>query len=178
MKIGDKLYFAPGITFSQLDLSGEKLPSQLNKRINFFFLEPAGLLLKKDFSFAAGVLLVSCIDFLAKICYPNEGVGIRIQKWCPKHLPSISSDISELFSDHFRNGLVHEARIKCGGEFSLETQSTVERFGRSLRINPRLLHEEVKNAFRNYLEDLKANESSRQVLINWIQENFKYELDN
>ncbi len=42
-------------------------------------------------------------------------------------LTSFASDeLAARFYDDFRNGLVHEAKIKQGGQFSLELQSTVQ----------------------------------------------------
>lgn len=90
----------------------------------------------------------------------------------------MSPDISRLFSEHFRNGLVHEARIKNGGEFSLDTESTVESYGESLRINPKLLYKEVENAFNKYLTKLDNNETSKKLLIDWNKVTFEYELNN
>lgn len=178
MRIGDQLHFAPNITFSQLDLSGSKLPCQLKQRVDFFFLAPADILLKHEYVFASGVLLVSCIDFLAKIKYRNEEVGSRIKKWCSENLNQFEPNMSCIFYNDFRNGLVHEARIKNGGEFSLETESTVQQCGKSLRINPKLLHKEVSEAFENYIQKLKNINSLRLELIEWVKENFNYELNN
>jgi hypothetical protein len=41
MKLGDILYFAPNVKFSDLDLSGVKLPDQFEARIRGFYLGPA-----------------------------------------------------------------------------------------------------------------------------------------
>lgn len=41
MKIGDLLYFAPGIRFDQVDLDGVGLPVQLHKRIEGLYILPA-----------------------------------------------------------------------------------------------------------------------------------------
>jgi hypothetical protein len=178
MRIEDKLYFSPGVTFSQLDLSGEKLAGQVKNRIDYFFLKPVGLLLEKKYSFAAGVILVSCIDYLAKICYPSTtGVGERIKKWCKEQLPSFNPDSSQLFYEHFRNGLVHEAMIKNGGEFNLKTGVTVKKNRKSLSINPSLLHREIEKAFTDYLERITTDKSTRQELVESIKRDFKYELN-
>lgn len=40
MKIGDLLFFAPGIRFDELDLTGAKLPEQLQQRIGGYYVEP------------------------------------------------------------------------------------------------------------------------------------------
>lgn len=77
MRVGDILYFAPGFRFDEVDIDGRRLPEQLNRRFVGSYLEPAKECLEHGFSFAAGVLLVSCIDALARlrfrgiICEPS-----------------------------------------------------------------------------------------------------------
>lgn len=179
MRLSDELYFAPDIKFSQLDLTGEKLPAQLKERIDFFFIQPTDVLLRGNYLFTTGIILVSCIDFLASIPDISKPVGERFKKWCHEELPGMNSAICELFYNDFRNGLVHEARIKNGGEFSLDSGSTLfDIYGESLRVNPKLLHAEVEKVFNNYILKLKKNKEPRELLVNWTKDMFRFELNN
>jgi hypothetical protein len=74
MRIGDIVYFAPGIKFSDIDLSGEELPEQFESRIEAFHLKPAHDMAHRGHAFASGLLLPSCIDALARI-ESSAGVG-------------------------------------------------------------------------------------------------------
>ena len=79
MKLGDVLYFAPGIRFDQVDLGGPRLPEQFRQRVRGFYIAPAEKCAEMDYAFAAGVLLVSCIDALARHRF-GDGVGRRDRK--------------------------------------------------------------------------------------------------
>ena len=129
MKIGESLYFAPEIKFSDLDLSGKNLPGQLDSRMRAYYLEPAKALAQNGHAFASGLLLVSCIDALSCLqSKPKASVRRRFCSWIKTGLPSFgSAAIAERFYCEFRNGLVHEARIKKGGQFSLEQSCTMDK---------------------------------------------------
>ena len=68
------------------------------------------------------------------------------------------------FYEDFRNGLVHEARIKNGGQFSLEIGSTVEQLRGVLLINPARLGVEVRSAINGYAALLERDAAARQRL--------------
>src|SRR5882672_10174553 len=108
--IDDILYFAPGILFDEVDLGGQQLPEQFRARIEGFYLQPADLCADKDAAFAAGVLVLACIDALARVQI-GGGVGERFKKFAADELPSFKSGdrAARLYHD-FRNGLIHEAR--------------------------------------------------------------------
>jgi len=177
MRIKDELYFAPGIRFAKLDSSGDNLPDQFSKRIVGYYLEPAIQLAKSDHAFASGVLLVTCIDALARYSTGKENVGDRIKEWCQQELPSFNDEnTSERFYCDFRNGLVHEARIKNGGEFTLQSNRAVQTKGPILCINPSYLYEEVSQALNRFIELLKADDDKRKKLAEKITSEFKFEL--
>ncbi len=151
MRIGDLLYFAPGIRFDQVDLVGPELPSQFRHRITGFYIDPAEACANLGHAFAAGVLLVSAIDALARIRF-RGGVGARFRRFAREELQSFpDDDLAERFYDEFRNGLVHEARLKNGGQFSLGVAETVVLLGGLLLINPRCLADEVRTALDSYI---------------------------
>lgn len=78
MKIGDILYFAPKIRFGEVDLNGPRLPEQFKCRMAGLYVTPAEQCARGGHAFAAGVLLVSCIDALARLRF-GGGVGQRLK---------------------------------------------------------------------------------------------------
>jgi hypothetical protein len=164
MRTGDLLYFAPEVRFDQVDLDGAGLPDQFQRRVEGFYIRPAAECAQAGFAFAAGVLLVSCIDALARLRL-GGGVGKRFEKFTHDALSSFSGvDLAQRFYQEFRNGLVHEARLKKGGQFSLETKATVELLDGLLIINPRLLAEEVREALSAYRKLLDTDDQQRAAL--------------
>jgi hypothetical protein len=179
MLIKEELYYAPDIRFADLDLSGNLLPDQFKTRIHGYYLLPAAQACEAGHAFAAGALLVSCIDALARIRSGNKAVGPRFRNWCEQELPSFrGNQISIRFYDDFRNGLIHEARIKNGGEFTLESNSTVERKDHILSINPLCLLKEVSVALDRYVALLKQNGNERNSFLQKIVSDFAYELNH
>jgi len=79
MRIGDHLYFAPDITFSNVDITGTTLAQQMGDRIRGFYLEPAHVLIENGHAFASGVMLVVAIDALARLETGSQNVGERFR---------------------------------------------------------------------------------------------------
>lgn len=135
-------------------------------------LLPARLLVDNDHAFAAGVLVVSVIDFMAGLHrYASQlrrrPVGNDFETFVENKLPGfVQTGLATRFYDEFRNGLIHDNRIKNGGEFSFETTTTVTVIvdGDLLRINPDLLTAEVTEALRSLVERLKADSAARERL--------------
>ena len=178
MRIGDHLYFAPEITFSNVDTTGTTLAKQMGDRIRGFYLEPARVLIKNGHAFASGVMLVVAIDSLARLETGEQRVGVRFKKWCNDYLHSCTASINKRFYEAFRNGLVHEARIKDGGEFSLEADSTFQEIGKILSCNPTHLLTEIESALAAYVQTLEAEPAELEAVRNRILEDFSYELGN
>src|SRR6185437_113207 len=147
MRIGEFLYFAPGIPFDEVDFSGERLPDQLEKRFRGFYLDPAKNCAEGGHGFATGVLLLSCVDALARMTTLSEGGRGKFERFAREQLPSFAnSDRAHRLYETFRNGLVHEARIKSGAQFSFDIEHTVEELHEIFVINPSRLGQEVENA--------------------------------
>jgi hypothetical protein len=168
MRKGDDLFFAPGIRFGEVDLGGEKLPDQYLGRIRGFYLEPARLCINHGHAFAAGLLLVSTIDFMAGLHHSarelgNRTVGADFRQFVQKDLPSFqNADLAQRLYDEFRNGLTHEARIKNAGEFSFDRTQTVSVAGGRLCINPQHLLAEVETALQSQISELRQDRARRQ----------------
>ena len=173
MRIGDLLYFAPNIQFNQVDLNGSDWPEYFSKRIAGFYIQPAEECVKCNHAFAAGLLLVSCIDALARFRFDIK-VKQRFNKFVGEYLKSFQSDqIATRFYSEFRNGLVHEARLKEGGQFSLQIQSTVEEINGILLVNPHLLAREVRKALDEYVNLLKSDENERAKLAQTLEKDLQ-----
>ena len=172
MRIGDLIYFAPGVRFTEVDLNGAKLPGQFECRISGYYLDPADHCSERGEAFAAGLVLVSCIDGLARLQYGGR-VGERFRRFAQHELSSFQEEpIARRFYEDFRNGLVHEARIKRGGQFSLEHNQTLTEDTDLIVINPQLLGREVRQALRRYIALLAVDDSLRAKFSARLREQF------
>lgn len=164
MRIADLLYFAPDVRFDQVDLDGRELPKQFGQRVAGLYIIPAEECSERGYAFAAGALLVSCIDSLARLRF-GAGVGRRFKRFACEELQSFSNaELAERFYDDFRNGLLHEGRVKEGGQFSFEITSTLQELGGILLVNPKLLAAEVWSALRAYVALLERDAVERAKL--------------
>jgi hypothetical protein len=170
--------FAPRVPFDKVDLFGDLLPEQFKERIRGFYLTPARVVTEAGYAFAAGLLLVASIDALARLTRPEPQVGIRFVRWMTSELPSFSDEtLSRRFYREFRNGLVHECRIKNGGKFALVSErETVSILNGALAVNVSCLVEEVNEALRRYIEILRQNLNERNRLSTLLLKEFEYEI--
>ena len=137
MRINGALLFAPGIRFDQADLQGDALPAQYRQRMAGFYIEPAVVCADHGHAFAAGTLLVACIDGMVCLRYCDAVVRHRFIKLAQEDFRSFrTAALAARFYEDFRNGLVHEGRVKNGGQFSLEVDETVRELQGLLLINP------------------------------------------
>ena len=167
MDINGILHFAPDIPFSKVDWGGDRLPEQFRCRIAGFYLEPAAICAQNGHAFAAGLLLVSCIDALARLKYRNNDVGKRFKRFLKELKSFKDSNIAQRFYDEIRNGLVHEARLKDGAQFTLDPvidETVTTRIGDILLINPQLLLTEVLGALDSYIELLEKDAHELRLL--------------
>jgi hypothetical protein len=165
MRINDAIYFAPGVRFEQIDFRGPALPDQFAQRIEGFYLRPAEILIAHRAAFGAGLLLVCAVDALGKFRNPGLSTGKRFKNFARNELPSFSAPgAADDFYEAFRNGIVHEARVKRGSQFTLDTDATVVRRGKVMILNPQLLLREVWDALRKYCALLKSNPVERNQL--------------
>jgi hypothetical protein len=158
MKIDDVLYFAPGLRFDEIDFDGPRLPSQWAARIVGFYLEPADWCVRMKFAFAAGVLLTTCIDALSRAETGSPDVKLRFTSFCRSSLQSFAEEsIAARFYAEFRNGLVHEARVRKGAQFSFDFDETVSQSDGVLIINPACLTREVRRALEGFVQRLQRD---------------------
>jgi len=172
VRIEDLVYFAPGLRFSEVDLEGPGLAEQLERRIAGYYLYPAEECCERGHGFAAGVLLVTCIDAVARLRF-GGAVGPRFRKFVREELSCFpAGELAGRFYEDFRNGLVHEARIKRGGQFSLERERTVEETDGLLLVNPKYLAREVRDAVARYVKLLSEDEAERSKLVVRLKRDF------
>ncbi len=173
---GGVLYFAPDIPFTELVKTGwMEIVDQYRKRFEGYYLAPIDYLTQKGdyrLAFAAGALLVSLIDALSVLeIYPNQRndrSGNRYKTFLQNELPSFEKEwIAETFYEHFRNGLLHEGRIKNGSMFSYDRKDSVsEILPDVLSINPASLKEEVLFCLEKILRQYDGDDNKRSMLVN------------
>lgn len=178
MRIGDFLYFAPELRFSDIDGSGRQLPRQLQLRIEGFYLIPAETLAANGNGFACGVLCVCGIDALALFRHPKQGVRKRFISWTQAELSSFRGDpnLAVQFYENVRNGLVHETRLKNGAEFILDGDQTISVRGGLLQINPRVLIGEIRDALTRFVSVLEVDDTENRRLRRVLRDSFSFEL--
>jgi hypothetical protein len=163
---GDK-WFAPGVRWADVDISSPDLPRLLVERFEGFYFRPAESLLDRDHDFAAGVLLLSALDALARLLTGISGVGERFRSAAEEI--GIDSSSSQQFYDFYRNGLLHEARIKSGACFDQSAVDLLQKIDGEIR-EPRHL-EGCARAFIRIGEDVtRFQVDALPILRNGIEE--------
>ena len=160
-RIGNELYFSPRFRFCDLDVGDrEKLVEALRDRLMGFYLEPATRLVNAGDAFAAGLLCCAAVGFVA-LCAGDDHPEI----WLCKNIREFGGDkgLARKFWRWFRNGLVHEGRVKAFGQFSLELPDLLNIDGPALVVNPKVLLEAIQKAFQSYFENLDATQSARLI---------------
>jgi hypothetical protein len=162
MRIDDVIYFAPEIKVVDFDITNKnQVLEGFKSRINSYYLKPAAKLNELEEAFASGVILMTAID---AITYYSIGGNNRIKDFMAQcHLIAHFNEqerkaIVKGFDDYFRNGLVHEGRIKNGCQFSYQYGFTY--FDNTfLVINPHILHDTIVEYFATYFEELTKDEN-------------------
>ena len=192
-----ELYYSPSCKFEYLkrliDNKEERgLLKCFEERVEELYLKPAYVLIeeannkKSDNSsmglvFSAGLICVSAIDFLGRFYFgcPKDEVECRFVGWLLKYMsPPFNALLAKKFYKDFRNGLVHECRIKNGGEFSLNEGETIreevdDNGVRYLVANPEKLLKKLEDGFKNYLDDLRQDENMLSQLVECLKKDFK-----
>lgn len=191
-----ELYYSPSCKFEYLKklIDNKERPELLKcfeERVKELYLEPAYVLIKEandkksdnssmGLVFSAGLICVSAIDFLGRFYFgcPKDEVECRFVGWLLKYMsPPFNALLAKKFYKDFRNGLVHECRIKNGGEFSLNEGETIreevdDNGVRYLVVNPEKLWEKLDDGFKKYLYDLRQDENMLSQLIECLKKDF------
>jgi hypothetical protein len=185
MKIGDILYFSPNYKFNQIDWNNkEELIKIFKDRVDGFYLNPADDLNKKEYGFVAGLVCVTLIDFIARISMGKHGRS-RFEKWLCKNIPdfnekdsnSSNRSLAKRFYEEFRNGLIHEGRIKKCGQFSYDFKNTVSVNDGIMLINPETLLKDLKKVFAEYIREVKENQEAFGKLKEALKRDFQGDVE-
>ena len=181
MRIGDVSYFAPDIPFSAVDLTGETLPDQLLARIEGYYLGAADHCVRQGFAFAAGLIVVACVDAMAAFAHgPNREsrrshddfrafARTRLRSFKPR------ANAELLYSD-YRCGLVHEARLKNGAQFALGLDRTLNFEGLFPVIDAARLLSEVREAVYELIDEMRSSEPFREHVAIYVRRVFAREI--
>jgi hypothetical protein len=176
----DTIYFSPSYKFKDIDWSDNaKLINAFKDRVFGFYLNPAETLNQKKEGFAAGLLCVATIDFLARISLgEKKKPGIRIKEWISENIPDFKKNSRSpgIFYQFFRNGLVHEGRIKNGGQFTYEIPGTVYLEKEVMLINPGNLLKDIKTSVVDYLKILECDKEKFKKFKDQVKDDFKEEI--
>jgi hypothetical protein len=149
------------------------LAEQWIARIEGYYLVPARAAASSGAGFAAGVLVVSSIDAIARVVVRYKRVGKRFKCFVQQNLAHFSSDeAADVLYEEFRNGLVHEGRVKRGAEFSPSSSMVIDCVDGVWRINPTLLVDEVSSA----LQALAADKGMRAAIGSAVVNDYRIEL--
>ncbi|SRR5713101_317396 len=181
MKVGDHVFFAPGIRFRDLDLDGTRLPEQYNARIEGYYLIPAQRAVEAGDAFAAGVLALTAIDAMSKLYFgpnrPTRQVKSDFEFFVRGKLPSFCGpENAKVLYEKYRNGLVHEARLKDGCQFEVGCSKTFEASGPTPIIDPARFIAEVRIALKQLVSEMNGSQQFRAEFAKCIREEFRFEL--
>lgn len=188
MRVGDILYFSPKYKFSDLKWDDKiTLTDAFKDRVEGFYIEPTKKLNGDKNVFAVGVMCVSTIDFLARIKTCSGKVGKRFEDWLRSNIKEFdrsdpdnpSRTLAYRFYDEFRNGPVHEGRIKNAGQFSYHFEEEIVKVEQEIMvINPYLLLNAIISSFDKYMHRVKNEEFAfhqlRCALIRDFEKDVEY----
>ena len=179
MKIGDHLYFAPGVRFADLDADSPDLVGQFHSRIDSYYLAPARLLSEHGDYFASVLLLASAIDAIARYALPPARSGERYVAWLQTAIPSLSFEaLAAQFYGDFRCGLVHEGRAKRACAFTPLIGRPVAVENGAMAVNPELFAEEVSRALDAFCSGVASSADALATFQSKLKADFQHELSN
>lgn len=180
MRISDVIYFAPDLKVTDLDFENRKqIILAFQRRINEYYLNPARILDGQKQAFATGVLLVTTID---AITYYSIGSNDRIKDFVRQSSEVVNlkesrqREIAKNFDDFFRNGIVHEGRVKNCGQFSYDFNWLFQFENDFMVVNPNILLTEIDGYFRMYLRKLESDDGHYTLFINKLKRQFEAEV--
>lgn len=187
MRIQDVVHFSPNFRVLDIDLDNEiHIIESFNDRIVSYYFQPARLLNQHEqnhhLAFASGTITVTAIEAITKLFW-NGRVGDRFRRFAYQ-LPGLRGDdafktlFSIKFYDDFRNGLVHEGRIKESGQFSFDYPflQTIE--AGALVINPAYLLQNVEELYNHILNSIRGDATAKAQFIINFKEAFEVEIQS
>jgi len=187
VKVDEILYFSPTYKYSDINWDDrDNLIKAFKDRLEGFYFKPAKELNRSEHSFAAGVICVTTIDSLARIETGSDLVGERYELWLKSNIKQFDEvnpdDLSQTlacrFYKEFRNGLVHEGRIKNAGQFSCCCDKLITLEQTVMIINPHHLLKSIKNSFSIYIEDLEKDVTKFEKFKRVLKQDFQKDVEN
>ena len=196
MNIENKVYFAPGIEFKAVDWNDWLgLIEGFKRRVHAYYIAPAynmrlWLPQAKDdpaillgVAFGCGVICCTTIDFLARVESQIDYVRKRYVDWLIFRIPGMDmidpdnpgQKIADRFYDEFRNGLIHEGRIKKAGQFSINpalfapSSQIISIVDHAMVVNPFNLLDATIAALDNYSNDLLNDVNLQKKFANFLK---------
>jgi len=186
MRSQDILYFSPNYKFTDLNWDDRvNLIKAFRDRSEGFYLKPAEELNRCKYAFASGVICVSTIDFLARIETGLDDVGKRFEEWVKSNIREFektnpdnrSQTLAHRFYDEFRNGLVHEGRIKNAGQFSYNYSELVKVEQSVMIINTEYLLNAIRESFNRYVDRVEKDNFAFQLFKCTLIRDFRRDVE-
>lgn len=182
MRIQDVVHFSPNVKVTDIDLDDpESIIVAFDDRIRHYYFEPARILTKNanpNLAFASGTITITAIEAITNMFWAG-GVGQRFRTFVSR-FPDLHDGTRSVFStkfyDDFRNGLVHEGRIKKSGQFSHDYQSLQMAHAGALVVNPCFLLSNVEFVYFQLLESLKDDMNAKSQFISNFYDFFRSEI--
>ena len=180
MNIDNEIYFAEGIKSSEIDFDNRHgLINAFYKRIVGYYIQPARMLVESQYAFSAGVIVSALIDAIATYSIlKGDNIKELIKDLAfPRGIDAEAIDrFAKEFDDNFRNGLIHEGRIKNGGQFAFRGGALFSYESEFLIIDPRVLLKIVHDYFEQYIEKLLSSDPHYFVFHSKIKRQFEAEI--
>lgn len=183
MRVEDILYFSPNHKTPYLDLDdGVILLQAFVERVEEFYLKPAEKLNNEFEAFSKGVLILTAIDFIGDY-FIRTGNSDRIMKFC-SGLNSIKKldkanviSVTKIINNDYRNGLIHEGRIKNMGQFFYGINELIVVGNNNTMINPTVLLNETRERFYEYVDKIENSKEEMFNFKNRFKQRFEDEIN-
>jgi hypothetical protein len=184
MRIGEVLYFAPNHRFADLNFrDSTSIVDAFKARVEGFYLGPARKLVDVNDAFAGGVICVALIDFIARYSSGSRKVKERFTWWLEANIAEFKAKVSlkaqtlgSRFYEDFRNGLVHEGRIKNLGQFSKDFRELLHLIDGGMIVNPTQLIQKTGEGVSRYCELVRKDKSQFEKLKRRLEIDFQAEI--
>lgn len=187
MRIEEVVYFSPSYKIESLDFSNkEMIISAFAERIKTFYLDPINLLNNQNninfsenpvgYAFASGNILFALVDAIAKYSTSKKNSSERIKEWLQLNINGVDVPLANKLNDYFRNGLIHEARVKNNGQFSYEINCSVHYEFGIIVVNPLKFMLEVEIAFSNFISELQTDNNLFTIFQQRLKKDFEVEI--
>lgn len=189
MRFEDEIYFSRNYEWTSINvLDPEDLVVKFEDRVTTIYLEQARKLIKDEKnsfynSFAAGIILFCTIEWLGTFLTSKSGFKNKLNVFLQQSSYFTAFDkkeqdtITKTIVECFRNGIVHNGRVKeaCQFDIFFDKKLFVVNNG-LLIINTEPLYDLVANVLLEYVKLLKKDQGERDEFVNIFKKEFKSEL--